>query len=249
MAFQSGPSLLQQYDSSPLHSYPLVVPLSLPLHCLHLRPSAPSSLLSIQFISLAMSADTHTEPHCSTFPELIGVTLAWQETQCHYGNAQSITGQETNTLSVIFDYHISIGANGSNAGLSSPLYLICIFWMDTRWAVWLLDWPEWKQETAQNWWSCLDTYCMSDFGPFLDRKAKNTKENKMCNSLLQLNSLHLSSSIYFPLFHHLIEHQESHSSLDHNSYIFYRCRAPGDIREAIYEHRNASSMRVKYGRL
>lgn len=51
----------------------------------------------------------HTQPDCSMFPELIGVTLAWQETQCYYGNAQSITGQRINTPSVIFDSHICVG--------------------------------------------------------------------------------------------------------------------------------------------
>lgn len=101
---------MQWYDSSPLLFSTPVACLS---HCLHLTivyipPSSPSSLLSSQFIPwLCLVA--HTEPDCSTFPELIGVTLACQETQCHYGNAQSITGQRINTLSVIFGFHICVG--------------------------------------------------------------------------------------------------------------------------------------------
>lgn len=90
-----------------LQSTPLVVPLSAPNHCLHLSPPAPHlSFLPNSFPWLCLAA--HTEPDCTPFPELIGVTLAWQETQCHYGNAQSITGQRVNTLSFIFDYHICI---------------------------------------------------------------------------------------------------------------------------------------------
>lgn len=91
---------------SVLHSCPLVVPLSAPHHCLHLSPSS-LSFRPNSFPWLCLAA--HTEPDCSMFPELIGVTLAWQETQCHYGNAQSITGQRINTLSVIFYSHICVG--------------------------------------------------------------------------------------------------------------------------------------------
>lgn len=73
-----------------------------------LSPSGPSFLLFSPVHFLGCLA-AHAEPDCSTFPELIGVTLAWQETQSYYGNAQSITGQGINTLSVISDYHICVG--------------------------------------------------------------------------------------------------------------------------------------------
>ena len=56
--------------------------------------------------SVSIHTHTHTHTHARTHAELIGVTLAWQEAQCHYANDQSITGQRVNTLSVIFDAHI-----------------------------------------------------------------------------------------------------------------------------------------------
>lgn len=112
MAFQSRPDLVQWYDSSSLllpSLVPLAVPLSTSLHCLNLsHPLVPhfSFFPPVHFLGCLAA---HAEPDCSTFPELIGVTLAWQETQSYYGNAQSITGQGINTLSVISDYHICVG--------------------------------------------------------------------------------------------------------------------------------------------
>lgn len=111
MAFQSGPSSLQWYDSSSLLFSTPVPWLS---HCLHLTivyifpPPVPNlSFLANSFPWLCLAV--HTEPDCTMFPELIGVISAWQETQRYYGNARSITGQRINTLSVIFDFHFCVG--------------------------------------------------------------------------------------------------------------------------------------------
>lgn len=54
---------------------------------------------------------------------------------------------------------------------------------------------------------------------------------------------------YFLVFYHLIKHKEAHSSLNHNSCIFYRQRALGNIKAALYAYGNATAMRLKYGRL
>ena len=115
MAFQSGfAAVLWLIFASLLPSCFLVVPPSATLHCLHLFPSDLSALPSLQFIPWLWLVAL-TEPDCSLFPELIGVTLAWQETQRHYGDTSSITGQRINTLSVIFNSH-SRQTNGSDEG-------------------------------------------------------------------------------------------------------------------------------------
>lgn len=120
MEFQRGSTSLQWYDSSSLLFSTPVPRLS---HCLYLSivyipPSGPSSLLSSQFISwLCLVA--HKEPDCRTFPELIGVTLACPETERHYENTQSITGQWINIPSLIFDFHIAVRANGCDVQLLS----------------------------------------------------------------------------------------------------------------------------------
>lgn len=120
MEFQRGSTSLQWYDSSSLLFSSPVPRLS---HCLYLSivyipPSGPSSLLSSQFISwLCLVA--HKDPDCRTFPELIGVTLACPETERHYENTQSITGQWINIPSLIFDFHIAARANGCDAQLLS----------------------------------------------------------------------------------------------------------------------------------
>lgn len=97
---------------------PFCSPLLSPLcpTIVYISPPLVSHLsLSSQFIPW-MCLVAHTEPDYSKFPELIGVTLACQETQCHYGNAQSITGQWINTPSVISDFHICIGLMVSTRG-------------------------------------------------------------------------------------------------------------------------------------
>lgn len=118
--FQQGSTSLQWYDSSSLLFSTPVPRLS---HCLYLSivyipPSGPSSLLSSQFISWLCLVG-RKEPDCRTFPELIGVTLACPETDRHYENTQSITGQWINIPSLIFDFHIAVRANGCDAQLLS----------------------------------------------------------------------------------------------------------------------------------
>ena len=112
VAFQWAPRLLQWYDSSASHRFPSFCLASLPL--LSCPADATSALFTpllfplepMAFLGLCPYIHTHTHTHARTHAELIGVTLAWQEAQCHYANDQSITGQRVNTLSVIFDAHI-----------------------------------------------------------------------------------------------------------------------------------------------
>ena len=80
-----------------------------PQPCLHNSYFPQRQSLSLVCVHTHTHNNTHTNRHTQVqamFPELIGVTLAWQEAQCHYANDQSITGQRVNTLSVIFDAHI-----------------------------------------------------------------------------------------------------------------------------------------------
>lgn len=227
MAFQSGSGSLQWYDSSSLlcsSPVPLVVPLSAPHHCLHL------SFLPNSFSWLCLVV--HTEPDCSTFPELIGVTLAWQETQCHYGNLESITRQRINTLSVIFDSHICVGLMVAMHGCyllrgilsSSPAGTrqcaqghLCYCWIVRL--PWLRAFHLHMKNLNVNFTchlkgkvDCLisASHCILIIFPIWHHLQDIWPQNDRCNNLFLVTGWKLENMtcllVNLLIFHHLIEH-------------------------------------------